>query len=62
MPGLSLNSSLHGATERAGLPIDLVHLMRSIIQTRALEGGPDPRPLLSLKGLSGNLIENQRAL
>lgn len=39
----------------AGAPITVVHPLADVLRARALEGGPNPRPLLSLVSLFGDL-------
>ena len=46
-----------GEDER-GRPIEIRHPLAARLRALAAEGGPDPRPLLSLRGLFGELGDN----
>ncbi len=43
-----------------GAPIDIRHPLADALKARAVEGGADPRPLLGLRGLFGELGEDAR--
>ncbi len=43
----------------SGAPIPIVHPLASLLRERAIEGGSDPRPLLAIAALFGELIDNQ---
>jgi mannitol 2-dehydrogenase len=47
-----------GGIDDAGLPVTTVHPLADLLRSRAIEGGPDPRPLLSVTTLFGDLIES----
>jgi mannitol 2-dehydrogenase len=40
-------------------PIHVVHPAADLLRARAIEGGTDPRPLLAINALFGELIDNQ---
>ena len=42
-------------TDEAGAPIDVRHPMAALLREKAIEGGSDPRPLLGVEGLFGDL-------
>ena len=42
----------------AGRPVEVRHPLAVELKQRADEGGPDPRPVLSIKALFGALGEN----
>jgi mannitol-1-phosphate/altronate dehydrogenase len=44
----------------SGLPIANMHPLSELLRCRAVEGGPNPRPLLSIDSLFGELIQNER--
>ena len=41
--------------DEAGAPIDVRHPMAALLRDKAIEGGSDPRPLLGIAGLFGEL-------
>ena len=43
-----------------GAPIPVRHPMAELLRAKAVEGGPDPRPLLSIRPLFGELGEDAR--
>ena len=43
-----------------GRPIPVVHPLASLLKSRAVEGGADPRPLLAIRSVFGELSDNQR--
>lgn len=45
--------------DESGQPICVVHPLASLLHARAIEGGTDPRPLLAISSLFGNLADNQ---
>lgn len=45
--------------DESGRGILVVHPLASLLRTRAIEGGSDPRPLLAIASLFGELAENQ---
>ena len=45
--------------DEMGRPIQVVHPQAGLLRSRAIEGGGDPRPLLSITALFGELIEHQ---
>lgn len=47
-------------TDDSGAPIQVIHPLAELLRTRAVEGGSDPRPLLSIESLFGDLIEHSR--
>jgi mannitol 2-dehydrogenase len=44
--------------DEAGAPISVVHPLAELLRERANAGGPDPRPLLGLRKLFGDLIDH----
>ncbi len=44
--------------DEQGRPIEVRHPLAAQLRERAILGGPDPRPLLSLRGLFGELAQN----
>ena len=46
--------------DEQGQPIDVRHPLAELLRARAIEGGPDPRPLLGIAALFGELGENPR--
>ncbi len=46
--------------DEQGRPIELRHPMAAVLREKAAEGGPDPRPLLSIRALFGELGEDAR--
>jgi mannitol-1-phosphate/altronate dehydrogenase len=46
--------------DEQGRTIEIRHPMAALLQERAAEGGPDPRPLLSIRALFGDLVEDER--
>jgi mannitol 2-dehydrogenase len=46
--------------DESGRPIHVMHPLAALLRTRAIEGGPDPRPLLSISSLFGELAEHQQ--
>jgi mannitol-1-phosphate/altronate dehydrogenase len=44
--------------DEAGAPIDVRHPMAAILREKAIEGGSDPRPLLGVEGLFGQLEQD----
>lgn len=46
--------------DEAGAPIDVRHPLAADLRTRATQGGSDPRPLLGLRALFGDLGESDR--
>ena len=49
---------LDGADER-GQPLTIIHPQADLLRERAREGGADPRPLLAIRSLFGDLIESE---
>jgi mannitol 2-dehydrogenase len=49
---------LDGADDR-GRPLTITHPQADLLRARAKEGGPDPRPLLAIRSLFGDLIESE---
>jgi mannitol 2-dehydrogenase len=47
-------------TDDLGAPIKVIHPLADLLHTRAVEGASDPRPLLSIESLFGDLIEHSR--
>ena len=45
--------------DESGRPISVVHPLASLLRARAIEGGTDPRPLLAIPSLFGELADNQ---
>lgn len=45
--------------DESGQSIPIVHPLASLLRSRAIEGGSDPRPLLSISSLFGELADNQ---
>jgi mannitol 2-dehydrogenase len=45
--------------DEAGRPIRVVHPLASLLRSRAIEGGTDPRPLLALSTIFGELADHQ---
>jgi mannitol 2-dehydrogenase len=45
--------------DEAGRPIQIIHPLADLLCSRAKEGGADPRPLLAITSLFGELIEDQ---
>ena len=45
--------------DEAGSPITVVHPLASLLKSRAVEGGSDPRPLLAVRSVFGELADNQ---
>jgi mannitol 2-dehydrogenase len=45
--------------DEAGRPIQIVHPLASVLCSRAKEGGADPKPLLAITSLFGELIDSQ---
>ncbi len=48
--------------DEQGQPIDVRHPMAELLRARAIEGGPDPRPLLSITPLFGELGQDVRLI
>ena len=46
--------------DEAGRPIEVQHPLATELKARAIEGGPDPRPLLGLTALFGDLGRDPR--
>jgi mannitol 2-dehydrogenase len=46
--------------DEAGAPIDVRHPLAAELKARAIEGGPDPRPLLGITALFGDLGQDAR--
>ncbi len=46
--------------DEQGQAIDVRHPMAALLRARAVEGGPDPMPLLSISPLFGELGQNER--
>ncbi len=46
--------------DEQGQRIEVRHPMAALLQEKAVEGGPDPRPLLSIRTLFGELGEDRR--
>ena len=46
--------------DESGAPIDVRHPLAAELRARAIEGGPDPRPLLGLAALFGDLGQDTR--
>jgi mannitol 2-dehydrogenase len=46
--------------DESGAPIDVRHPLAAELRARAIEGGPDPRPLLGLTALFGDLGQDRR--
>ena len=46
--------------DEAGEPIEIRHPMAATLREKAIEGGPDPRPLLSIAPLFGTLGQDPR--
>jgi mannitol-1-phosphate/altronate dehydrogenase len=46
--------------DEAGTPIDVRHPLAAELRERAIEGGCDPRPMLGMTGLFGDLGEDER--
>jgi len=44
--------------DESGKPISVVHPMADLLREQATAGGPDPRPLLSIRKLFGDLIDH----
>jgi mannitol-1-phosphate/altronate dehydrogenase len=47
------------AQDEGGQPIHVVHPLADLLRVRAIEGGTDPRPLLAITSLFGELSDNQ---
>ncbi|MCQ8239698.1 mannitol dehydrogenase family protein [Rhizosaccharibacter radicis] len=45
--------------DESGAAIEIRHPLADELRAKAIEGGPDPRPLLSIRGLFGELGENE---
>jgi len=45
--------------DESGRPIPLIHPLASVLRARAVEGGADPRPLLAISSLFGELRDDQ---
>lgn len=45
--------------DEAGAPIDVRHPMAALLREKAIEGGSDPRPLLRVEGLFGELGQDE---
>lgn len=45
--------------DESGQPIPVVHPLASLLRTRAIEGGSDPRPLLAIAPLFGELADDR---
>jgi mannitol 2-dehydrogenase len=58
---LALAAWMRRATgvDEAGEPISVVHPLADLLRERARVGGPNPRPLLSIRKLFGDLIEHE---
>ncbi|GGH16310.1 mannitol dehydrogenase [Alsobacter metallidurans] len=52
---------VRGADEK-GAPLLVTHPLAALLREKALEGGPDPRPLLSIRSLFGELGDNSRLI
>jgi mannitol-1-phosphate/altronate dehydrogenase len=48
--------------DETGTPLVVAHPLADLLREKALEGGADPRPLLSIDRLFGELKENQQAV
>lgn len=46
--------------DEAGRRIAVIHPLADLLRAKAIEGGPDPRPLLSIAALFGDLGEDSR--
>ena len=46
--------------DETGRPIEVVHPLAEVLRGRAIEGGADPRPLLSIRSLFGDLGDEPR--
>ena len=57
---LALAAWMRRATgvDETGNPISVVHPLADLLRERANAGGPDPRPLLSIRKLFGDLIDH----
>ena len=49
-------------TDEQGAPIDVRHPMAELLRKKAIEGGGDPRPLLSIESLFGDLGQADRLI
>ena len=45
--------------DEGGNPIEIRHPLAATLREKAIEGGPDPRPLLGITALFGELGENE---
>ncbi len=45
--------------DESGRPIHVAHPLAALLRTRAIEGGPDPRPLLAVSSLFGELADHR---
>lgn len=45
--------------DEAGGPIDVRHPLAALLRERAIEGGPDPRPVLGIESLFGDLARDE---
>jgi mannitol-1-phosphate/altronate dehydrogenase len=57
---LALAAWMRRATgvDQAGNPISVVHPLADLLRERAIAGGPNPRPLLDIRKLFGDLIDD----
>ncbi len=58
---LALAAWMRRATgvDETGGPISVVHPLAAVLRERAIAGGPDPRPLLSLRKIFGDLVDHE---
>ena len=48
--------------DEQGQPIDVRHPLAGLLRSKALEGGPDPAPLLAIAELFGDMGRDPRLL
>ena len=46
--------------DEKGRPLEIVHPLRDLLKQRAMAGGPDPLPLLSINSIFGDLGDDRR--
>lgn len=44
--------------DEAGQPVDVRHPLAPLLRERAVAGGPDPQPLLAIRPLFGDLVDD----